>query len=134
MSKIVLDTNVVIAAFAARGLCESVFELCLEKHELIISDFLLEELGEKLLKKIKLPQDAVDEILQLYSKNSRKVIPSPIEKEICRDPEDLPVIGTCVSGGAKYLISGDKDLLVLGNFLETKIVSPREFYDSQNTE
>lgn len=134
MSKIVLDTNVVIAAFAARGLCESVFELCLEKHELIISDFLLEELREKLVKKIKLPQDTVDEIVHLYSKNSKKVNPAIIGAEICRDPEDVPVIGTCVSGNADYLISGDKDLLVLGGFEETKIVSPREFYDLQNKE
>ena len=134
MSKIVLDTNVVIAAFAARGLCEAVFELCLEKHELIISDFLLEELRGKLVKKIKLPQDTVEEIIHLYSKNSHKVIPTGIETEICRDPEDVPVIGTCVMGNADYLISGDKDLLVLGDFKKTKIVSPREFYDLQNIE
>jgi len=30
--KIVLDANVIVAAFAARGLCEAVFELCLSCH------------------------------------------------------------------------------------------------------
>jgi putative PIN family toxin of toxin-antitoxin system len=129
VSKIVLDTNVVIAAFAARGLCEPVFELCLEKHEMVISDFLLEELREKLLKKIKLPRDSIEDIIELYSKHSRKVIPAHIEKEICRDPEDVPVIGTCVSGGAEYLISGDKDLLVLKKFGNIQILTPREFYE-----
>jgi putative PIN family toxin of toxin-antitoxin system len=129
VSKIVLDTNVVIAAFAARGLCESVFELCLEKHEMVISDFLLEELREKLTKKIKLPYDTIENIIELYSKHSQKVIPANIEKEICRDPEDVPVIGTCVSGGAEYLISGDKDLLVLKKYGKIKILTPREFYE-----
>jgi hypothetical protein len=31
--KIVLDANVAVAAFAARGLCESLFEFCLSSHE-----------------------------------------------------------------------------------------------------
>ncbi|MDL5055768.1 putative toxin-antitoxin system toxin component, PIN family [Oscillatoria laete-virens NRMC-F 0139] len=133
MSKIVLDTNVVIAAFAARGLCEAIFELCLEKHELITSDFLLEEFRRKLIKKIRMPADLVEEILLLYSKNSQKVIPAVMDGEICRDPKDIPVIGTCVSGSAEYLISGDQDLLILENFQKTKIVSPRQFYDLHNS-
>jgi putative PIN family toxin of toxin-antitoxin system len=129
VSAVVLDTNVVVAAFTARGLCESVFELCLEKHELITSDFLLEELREKLIQKIKLPAAAVEEILELYGKNSRLVVPHEIEPSLCRDPNDLPVLGTCVSGQADTLISGDKDLLVLENIEKTTIVSPREFYE-----
>ena len=68
MSKVVLDTNVVIAAFASRGLCECVFELCLEKHNLIISAFLLNELRNKLIQKLKLSEKHVEEILKLYSK------------------------------------------------------------------
>jgi len=36
MKKVVLNTNVIIAAFTARGLASSVFELCLERFEIII--------------------------------------------------------------------------------------------------
>ena len=32
--RVVVDANVAIAAVAARGLCEAVFELCLERHEM----------------------------------------------------------------------------------------------------
>jgi predicted nucleic acid-binding protein len=39
--KVVLDTNVLIAAIATRGLCEALFELCLEKHEFAASPPLL---------------------------------------------------------------------------------------------
>ncbi len=39
--RIVLDANVVVAAFAARGLCESLFELCLGSHEIVLSERLL---------------------------------------------------------------------------------------------
>lgn len=132
MSKIVLDTNVIVAAFAARGLCESIFELCLEKHELITSDFLLEELKEKLLWKIKLPKNTVEEILKLYRKSSHIVIPHEVDSKLCRDPDDLPVLGTCISGRVDYLVSGDNDLLVLDNIETTSVVSPRRFYDLQS--
>jgi predicted nucleic acid-binding protein len=33
--KIILDTNVIIAAFATRGLCSAVFELCLDRFEVV---------------------------------------------------------------------------------------------------
>jgi hypothetical protein len=32
---------VILAAFASRGLANAVFELCLEKHEIIISEYTL---------------------------------------------------------------------------------------------
>ena len=129
MSRVVLDTNVVIAAFAARGLCESVFEHCLEKHEIVSSDYLMEELRGKLDQKLKLPPETIEEILDLYTKNSRKVIPAHLDARACRDPKDIPVIGTCVSGTADFLVSGDKDLLVLKAFGSIRIVTPREFYE-----
>ena len=132
MSKVVLDTNVVVAAFATRGLCESVFELCLEGHDLIISNFLLNELKEKLIHKLKLSEKHTEEILKLYTKSSRPVEPSVNLGEIsCRDPEDIPVLGTCVSGKADFLVSGDKDLLILDKIKHCRIVNPREFYELQ---
>ena len=42
--KIVLDANVIIAAFAARGLCESIMEVCLSEHEIVLSDDLFDEI------------------------------------------------------------------------------------------
>ena len=57
--KIVLDSNVLIAAFAARGLCDALFELCLEKHEIAASAPILVEVRENLKTKIKLPDETV---------------------------------------------------------------------------
>ena len=55
--KIVLDANVIIAAFASRGLCESIFELCLESHELSLSNFLLNEIETNLVNKLNIEFD-----------------------------------------------------------------------------
>jgi predicted nucleic acid-binding protein len=53
--KVVLDTNVIIASFAARGLCHAVFELCLDRFEIVISSFLIAEVTPNLSKKFRLP-------------------------------------------------------------------------------
>ena len=50
--KIVLDTNVIIASFAARGLCHAVFELCLDRFEIVASPFLIKEVETNILKKL----------------------------------------------------------------------------------
>ena len=131
MSKVVLDTNVVIAAFASRGLCESVFELCLEKHNLIVSAFLLNELRNKLIQKLKLSEKHAEEILRLYSSNSICIEPDHLDETVCRDPDDVLVLGTCTAGRADFLISGDNDLLTLDKIDSFQILTPREFYELQ---
>jgi predicted nucleic acid-binding protein len=55
--KIVLDTNVIVAAYAARGLAYSVFRLCLQKYKLIISSIILKELESNFTKKLNMPPD-----------------------------------------------------------------------------
>jgi len=60
--KIVLDANVIISAFAARGLCESIFELCLSEHEIVLSEDLLDEILRNLRLKINLPVSTLDDI------------------------------------------------------------------------
>ena len=42
--KVCLDTNVLVAAFATRGLCADVLRTVLVDHELVMGEVLLEEL------------------------------------------------------------------------------------------
>lgn len=51
--RIVLDTNVLIAAFIARGTCHQLLEHCIRNHDLITSQFILDEVREKLVEKFK---------------------------------------------------------------------------------
>jgi len=50
------DSNVIIAAFAARGFCDVLFEHCLENHEIVICEAILDEISEKLAQKVGLPK------------------------------------------------------------------------------
>ena len=41
--KLVLDTNVMVAGFGTRGLCEDVLRVCLSRHEVFLSEAILAE-------------------------------------------------------------------------------------------
>lgn len=127
--RIVLDTNVIIAAFATRGLCADVFELCLSGHTLVISEFILSEIREKLSEKLHLPESVIHEIISYLQDNSEIVVPDQIVESICRDKDDAKIIGTAVSGKANFIITGDKDLLVLINHEQIRILTPRAFWE-----
>ena len=127
--KIVLDSNVIIAAFAARGLCESVMEVCLSEHEIAISDHLLDEILRNLRLKLKLPTNIVDNIGELLREHATISIPAPLESDVCRDPDDIKILGLAVASNADYIVTGDKDLLVLKRFQGISILTPRSFSD-----
>jgi len=125
--KVLFDTNVLFAAFAARGLCESILELCLDQHEIIISKEILIELKKNLLKKLKLPTSTASEITSFLAEHSTLYTPEKVDKDACRDANDLHVLGLSRSSGADYIITGDDDLLVLKSYHNIPIVTPREF-------
>jgi uncharacterized protein len=127
--RIVLDANVIVAAFAARGLCESVMEVCLSEHEIVLSEELLDEVLGSLQQKIKLPSGVVDSIGELLREHAEMLNPIPIAPGVCRDPDDIKVLGLAVASKADYIVTGDKDLLVLKKFEDIPILSPRSFSD-----
>lgn len=50
---------------------------------------------------------------------------SPIE--ICRDPDDDKFLECAKDSRALYIVSGDKDLLVIKNYDNIEIVTAKEF-------
>jgi len=50
--------------------------------------------------------------------------------QLCRDEKDNFLLNLAVDGKADFLITGDKDLLVIGEIEDTKILTYREFEDS----
>lgn len=48
---------------------------------------------------------------------------------VCRDPDDEVVLAAAVEGRADRIVTGDKDLLVLGEYEGIPIITPRAFLD-----
>jgi uncharacterized protein len=126
--RIVLDTNVVVAAFAARGLCESLLEGSLGNHEILVSAPLLDEIRRGLTQKVRLPEQTAAGIERLLRDNGLLLEPAVVAADACRDADDLHVLGLASAGKADYLITGDADLLALGRFGQCQIVTPRQFW------
>jgi len=125
--KIVLDANVVIAAFATRGLCESILELCFHSHELVLCEDLLDEILKNLQQKINLPEGIVEDIGKLLRENASIVSPIPLAADVCRDPDDVKILGLAIAAHADCIVTGDKDLLILEKFQGIQILNPRSF-------
>ncbi len=126
--RIVLDSNIIVAAYAGRGLCNSLFELCLDRHEIIISEFILTEVNRTLHNKIKMPLQNVQIIIDYLKEFCILSTYDKLSENICRDKNDNDIISLAVSNNVDYLITGDKDLLVLKKYKKVKIISPREFW------
>lgn len=127
--RVVLDTNVLLSAFATRGLCEAVLEVCLDAHQIVLSPHILKELRTHLVRKFKVPPSQADETVRFLKDHAEVVKPAKVILKACRDKDDLPVLGTALAGRADFLVTGDKDLLALGEFHSTPILSLRSFYD-----
>ncbi len=126
---VVLDTNVLLAAFATRGLCEAVFEVCLAAHEIVLSEHILKELRRHLRVKFKVPASRADQVIAFLREHAALVKPAKVPASACRDHSDLPVLGTAVAAESDCLVTGDRDLLDLKEFRGIPILSPRAFHD-----
>jgi uncharacterized protein len=127
--KIVLDSSVLIAASISRaGVCAGLLEDILTHHDWIISDFIVDEVARKLDEKFKFPKKEITDLCRFLRNTARLVEPAQLAPGICRDPQDVPVLGTAVTADADILVSVDKDLLALGTFRGIDIVKPAEFW------
>lgn len=132
--RVFLDTNVLVSAFAARGLCADLFELILLQHEFITSRGVLRELEKTLRQKVKLPArdaaaiiDFLTDQAQPLSKPSR-----PVTANV--DADDAVVLADAVGGHADVFVTGDTKVLALSQVEELKIVSPRAFWEMLHLE
>lgn len=127
MTRVCLDSNVLVAAFIARGLCADLLKLVLSEYDLIVPEVVAEEVRRVLSTKLKASQSAlsaVDAVLERCTTVPRLDAPSPIS---LRDPDDERVLAEAIAAGAEILVSGDQDLLVAAGESPIRILSPRAF-------
>lgn len=127
--RVCLDTNVLIAAFATRGLCADVLRTVLAEHDRVIGEVILAELRRTLATKFRVPADRIEAVESVLA--AFPVIPKPAEPSAIavRDASDRWVLATAVAGKADILVTGDKDLLAARNESPLRILDPRSFWE-----
>ena len=127
--RVFLDTNVLISAFATRGLCADLFRSVIAEHDLVVGEVVLEELRRVLKTRFKIPTerlDEVDDLLRSYEVVARPAAPDPVP---LRDDADRWVLANARAGNAEVLITGDSDLLDMPKEAGLRVVTPREFWE-----
>ena len=128
--RVVLDTNVLVSGVAYPA---SVPGRILEAWrqgglEIVLSRYILDEMIRVLrrLPQVKLSDGEVRDLADTFVFLADIVEPSAERDEDLRDDSDQLVLGTLKAAAAKYLITGDKDLLALSG--KYPIVTPAEFW------
>ena len=131
--RVVLDTNVVISATLIRGGNEDRILRAWQggTFEMVLSPQILEEIGralfyEKLRKLRWMTEEEIVSLLESLAQESI-LVPGRITVTACRDPEDNKFLAAAIEGQARYVVSGDKDLLDLKNYRRVQVVTPTRF-------
>jgi putative PIN family toxin of toxin-antitoxin system len=126
MTKVVLDTNVLISSLIKSGKPRTlVFELLDREVQLILSKNILDEFIEATedheIKKYVNEED-ITLFLKFLNIVGKIIKVKSRFKAVNQDPKDDIVLRTAYDGKADYIVSGDNHLLSLGEFRGIKIV------------
>lgn len=129
--RLVLDTNVVVAAVMGDGPPSRLIELAMEGAiELVSSDTLIAELADvlqrdrvarRLARKGRHPA----EVLALYEDLVDRVVAAQIARTV-HDPDDDAVLACALGAGADLIVSGDHAVRNVKSFQRIPIVSAAE--------
>jgi putative PIN family toxin of toxin-antitoxin system len=102
-------------------------------YTLLYSEPLLDELTDvlnrpRIRSKYGLAPDDITQVLASILLLGEAVVPQR-RVAICRDPDDDRVLEAAIAGKADVIVSGDRDILILGAFEGIPIVQPRAFRD-----
>ena len=109
--RVFLDTNVLVSAFLARGLCADLFRLVLIEHTLVTSEVVLTELQDVLSRKGRLPAPQIAAIQAFLRDQPVGPRPAQTLQLGLVDPDDEWVVASAVLVDADLFVTGDQGVL-----------------------
>ena len=130
MVRAVFDTNILVSATFWNGNPrQAVVKAAQGKVNAFISRAILTEFAHVLARDFGLERDFIRLVLKNYLRALKPLKPQEKISVVELDPADNRVLECAVAGNADYLVTGDKELLALKKFRQTRIVSAKEFLD-----
>jgi putative PIN family toxin of toxin-antitoxin system len=124
---VLYDTNTLVKILSRREGILTFKRDTVERHITnITSQHILSEVEAVLAERMKLTKQKAKAATRLLERQSVVVNPKTIEK-ICHDPFDDYVLAAAKEGGVEYLVTEDKDLLILKGYQSVKIVNTSTF-------
>ena len=128
MVKAVLDTNVIVSGLFWRGTPHRCLLAARSGlYELVISDEILEELANILLRKFHLTDKEVKDSVQFIRKIGHRVEVTERMQVVRDDPADDKFLEVATAAGANIIVSGDRHLLGLSRYKNIQILNVNEF-------
>ena len=128
--RVVLDTNVLVSGLAYPGSVPGRIVAAWRQGglEVALSRYILDELVRVLprLLRIRMTSAEIRDLADSFMFLADIVEPEGAHDVNLRDPADQPVLLTLLAAKADYLVTGDKDLLVLAS--QYPILTPSEFW------
>lgn len=132
--RVVLDVNVLISAvISPQGSPAKILDLWKQdRFDLVTSALILEELARvihypKIQERYNLPEEHVEQFLQLIASGAITVRPSSELSVIKEDPSDNRYLECAAAAGAAYIVTGDTHLLKLKEYKGVVTLTPAEF-------
>lgn len=127
--RVFLDTNVLVSAFTARGLCEDLYRYLVACHEIMTGEVNLQELQRILTNRFQASAAQVE--LVESQLRDRIVVPQPLAPSSLeiRDPDNGWILASAEAGDAEMLITGDRDLLAVADRSTVPILTLRAAWE-----
>ena len=125
---IVIDTNILVSAVFFGGFPGRIVKAVTEgKLDTFVSNLISEEYRE-IVEGFKEKNSGKfnENLFENFLKTAKSVKPRK-KIQICRDPDDDKFIECAVCAKALYIVSGDKDLLVLERYGDVEIITAKDF-------
>lgn len=136
--RVVIDTNVLVSGlFGIKNSPSANVLQAIRSQQIILvtSPAILEEVGEvlqreRIVKLTKMSRSEQSDFLAKLIERSDITAGKQLSQTVGRDVKDDKLLACSVEGKADYIITGDRDLLVLKEYEGIKIVTPRKFIET----
>jgi putative PIN family toxin of toxin-antitoxin system len=128
--RVVFDTNIFISALAiSGGMADKAVSRVIEgRDELVISPQIIKEVLSVLSSKFGREREALSHVAVILAELGELVEPKQTVG-VLRDDPDNRILECASFGRADVIVTGDKEMLRLGEYNRVKIVSLREYLE-----
>lgn len=128
--RIVVDTNVIISGVFFGGAPRQILNaIVISKVTACATTEIVDEYLEIVDEMVSRKQGNINKNILSPLIHSLEMIEPRTQVKLSRDPDDDKFIGCAKDAKALYIVSGDKDLLVLERYENIEIITAREFCD-----